>query len=260
MRTATAAALLLLAAASASAADPPAPTRRQTIESIVRLSRAEELEKTAIATVIDALMSTAATNDQKEALRQLRVRAMSQTTEESWISAYDRAFDDKSLAALLAFYETPAAGREADVADRALRDALQQRMKPAEVNAAERDVRAARATIADLRTLATALEARATDTNEYPEAADMEALRALLEPTYVRHMPARDAWGHEYIYLGSPDKQQYRFVSAGSDGVFEPASRQLTKMPARESDRLEEDIIFQDGEFVQVPRGILPRE
>jgi len=125
---------------------------------------------------------------------------------------------------------------------------------------AERNIAAAKRTIADLRTLATVIEAYATDSNEYPAAADMEALRKLVEPTYVRHMPSRDAWGHEFIYIGSPDKQQYRLVSAGSDGVFEAESRRLTKVQPRESDRFEDDIIYQDGEFVQVPRGIITRE
>lgn len=259
MRT-TAAALLLLAAVSSYAADPPAPSRRQTIESIVRLSHAQRLEETAIAAAIETLMSVATTPEQKELLQQLQTRALSQTTEETWISAYNGALDDKSLAELLAFYKTPAAGRAISVAERTLHDTVQQRLKPAEVNAAERELRAARATIADLRSLATALEARGTDTNDYPEAADMVALRALLEPTYILHMPMRDAWGHEYIYIGSPDQQQYRFVSAGADGLFEPASRRLAKMEFKESDRFEDDIIFQSGEFVQVPRGVVPRE
>jgi len=259
MRTA-AAALLLLTAVSAYAADPPAPTRRQTIESIVRLSRTQQLEQTVITAVIDALTNAATTAEQREALQKLQVRAMTQTTQESWISVYDHAFDDKSLAELLAFYKTPAAARALDIQDQTPRYTLQQRLKPAELTPGERELAAAKRTIADLRTIATALEARATDTNEYPDAADMETLRKLLEPTYIRHMPSRDGWGHEFIYLGSPDKQQYRFVSAGSDGVFEPNSRQLTKMPARESDRFEDDIIFQDGEFVQVPRGIITRE
>lgn len=258
MRTA-AAVLLLFAAVSSQAADPP-PTRRQTIESIVRLSRVQQLEETAVSVAIEALMSAATTPEQKEMLRQLQMRAMAQSTDETWILAYDRALDDKSLAELLAFYKTPAAGRALSITSRTLSDTMQQRLKSPELNAAERELRAARTTIADLRVLATALEARATDTNEYPESADMETLRGLLEPTYVKHMPARDAWGHEYLYVGSPDKQHYRFVSAGADGLFEPDSRRLAKLELKETERVEDDIIFQDGEFVRVPRGIIPRE
>ena len=257
MRT-TAAALLLLAAVSSQAAD--APARRETIRSIVRLSRAQQIEERAVSAAIEVLMNVAVSTEEKELLRQLHVRSLSQNTEETWIAAYDRALDDASLAELLAFYKTPAAGRATWAVERTIGDTVQQRLKEPEVNAAERELRAARATIADLRTLATALEARATDTNEYPVAADMEALRALLEPTYLLHMPTRDAWGHPYIYVGSPDKQQYRFVSAGADGVFEPSSRRLEKRDLKESDRFEDDIIFQDGQFVQVPRGVVQRE
>ncbi len=108
-------------------------------------------------------------------------------------------------------------------------------------------------TMSDMRTLATCLEARATDVNEYPTVA-FEELEALVTPTYIRTMPKVDAWGTPYLYVGAAE--HYRFVSAGADKRFEWNSRQLDPnlTQATFSDSLDADIIFQDGTFVQSPK------
>ena len=106
----------------------------------------------------------------------------------------------------------------------------------------------------DLRSLATAVEARATDTNEYPNVS-FEELEALLAPTYIREVPKTDYWGTPYLFVG--DGQNYRFVSAGADRRFEWSSRQLdpTLTEPRFSKSLDADIIFQNGIFVQSPEA-----
>lgn len=108
--------------------------------------------------------------------------------------------------------------------------------------------------MSDLRSLATAVEARATDTNEYPNVT-FEELEALLAPTYIREVPKTDYWGTPYLFVG--DGQHYRFVSAGADKRFEWSSRQLdlTLTEPRFSKSLDADIIFQDGIFVQSPKA-----
>jgi hypothetical protein len=108
--------------------------------------------------------------------------------------------------------------------------------------------------MSDLRSLATAVEARATDTNEYPNVT-FEELEALLAPTYIRELPKTDFWGTPYLYVGNA--QHYRFVSAGADRRFEWSSRQLdlTLTEPRFSKSLDADIIFQDGIFVQSPEA-----
>lgn len=249
-----AAALLVLAAVPIVAAERPIP-RDKTIALIVSMSHAEDIERAAIGAVIDALLAQATTPEQKQQLEQLRGRAMQQDTSETWKIAIDRNFDDKSAAALLECYRSDI-GR---IIAYTMHDAIGQRLKPAET-VDDRNLRNAKQTLADMRALAVAIEARATDTNEYPETADLETLRKLVEPTYIRRMPARDAWGHEFLYIGTPNHNSYRIVSAGADGVFEPQSRQLVQVPPHETDRFEDDLIYQDGEFVQFPRGIIKKE
>jgi len=249
------AALLLLASAPL--------TRQKMIEDVVRFSRAEEIEHAAIAAVIDALAEHA-TDEEKKTLQQLRVRALAHETGDLWAAEVDRAFDDAALAKLREFYASPAADRLTAMQTSLLQDHMRERLSK-EPTARQRDRHLAMRTMADMRTLATALEARATETNEYPDVADMESLRKLVEPTYVRHMPEKDAWGHPFVYVGTPDHQQYRIISAGADGTFEQRAMPMppsadAKVQVRLTDRYEDDLIFENGQFVQVPRDIVERE
>jgi hypothetical protein len=109
-------------------------------------------------------------------------------------------------------------------------------------------------TMADLRSVATALEARATDENEYPTG-DYESLAPLLSPTYIRTMPTVDAWGTPYVYVG--DREHYRLVSAGADKHFEWTSTQpgaFGTIQSHQTDNPADDIVFEDGQFVQYPK------
>lgn len=108
--------------------------------------------------------------------------------------------------------------------------------------------------MADIRSLAIAIETYATDTNEYPKVATMDALEALLEPTYARDMPEIDPWGTPYEYIS--DGKSYRLASAGADRKLEWNTRVLERVegPPRQTDDADADIIFQDAEFVQAPR------
>ena len=115
------------------------------------------------------------------------------------------------------------------------------------------------AVMKDLRIIATCLEARATDENEYP-IVTFDALPPLLEPVYVRKLPRVDPWGTPYEYVS--DGKSYRIVSAGADSRFESASRHLDPKEAepRPMDNLDADIIFQDGNFRQFPRSAMPKD
>jgi hypothetical protein len=106
-------------------------------------------------------------------------------------------------------------------------------------------------TMADMRTAATAAEAYATDFNKYPDAKTIEELKPILMPTYIRTLPLTDAWGTVYAYIVSADKQHYRFVSAGPDKKFDPTSLQIGVKPAKS-----DDLVFEDGLFVQAPSGV----
>ncbi|HKS23606.1 MAG TPA: type II secretion system protein GspG [Thermoanaerobaculia bacterium] len=251
------AAALLLLAIPLFAAE---PSRRQKIERLLSLSHALELEQAALDAAILALESSATTPEQKEELQQLRWRAKTRNTREVWIAALQRELDDKALAEVLAMYESPAREHAARAVQAGLLDAMHERLENRPLTASERDLQATRRTVADMRMLATALEARATDTNAYPESCDLETLRRLLESTYIQHMPMRDGWGHAYLYVGSPHRSEYRIVSAGADGIFEANSRILADTPLKETAGYAGDLIYQNGAFIQVPRAILGKK
>src|ERR1700758_2353668 len=94
-------------------------------------------------------------------------------------------------------------------------------------------------TMADLRTIATAWEARATDVNKYNAAGAISlpgttlpnaSMTTMLSPTYIKSLPPRDGWGNDWKYLAdqsiaaaSPAAQQYAIISKGRDGVLESA-------------------------------------
>jgi len=120
-------------------------------------------------------------------------------------------------------------------------------------------------TMKDLRSVATAIEAYATDENHYPKVLSYSDLKPILSPTYIRNFPEKDSWGTAYRYSVSNDGQHYRLVSAGSDHQFEGNSDMIamfdekTRPPVIRSPSLASDIIYQDGSFVQVPAAAAER-
>ena len=92
-------------------------------------------------------------------------------------------------------------------------------------------------------------------TNNLPSAG---ARGLLFHVVGTPEVPVKDA-PHTVAYIVSPDQKHYRIVSAGSDSIFDWDSRTI-KTPANEEspsvvyrDRLEDDIIYQDASFLQLP-------
>ena len=119
------------------------------------------------------------------------------------------------------------------------------------LNAVERGKQ--KRTMADIRTVAAALDSRAAAEKEYPTAAewtDASVVASLLEPTYVRDLPERDAWARPIQYLS--DGRSYTLRSLGKDGrADEPPPGGATR-------RFDNDILFQDGLFTAYPEGSQP--
>ncbi|HEX8169215.1 MAG TPA: type II secretion system protein GspG [Thermoanaerobaculia bacterium] len=113
-------------------------------------------------------------------------------------------------------------------------------------------------TMADMRSIATATEAYATDKNEYPHASSLDELASALTPTYMREVPRLDGWSHLYRYDCWPRDgrcQSYAIASGGKDGAFEHESLQeYTSGTATE--KFDCDIVFSNGSFVQYPAGV----
>ena len=119
-------------------------------------------------------------------------------------------------------------------------------------------------TMADMRSLATALEARATDTNNYAidsipvalTATDfssltpvpIEAVERALIPKYMKKPVRLDGWGNEFeIRLGV---KAYAIRSRGSDGDAESVIRFNHRIQS-----FKEDVVFANGNFIQYPEG-----
>jgi len=110
-------------------------------------------------------------------------------------------------------------------------------------------------TMADLRTLATAWEARATDTHTYAVSArddrvvpvSAAELRRVLVPKYVRVMPEHDGWGNPFHLAAS--SQEYIIRSSGKDGLFDHILGATTSFDC--------DIVYSNGSFFEYPEGVL---
>ena len=125
-------------------------------------------------------------------------------------------------------------------------------------------------TMADMRTVATAWEARATDLNRYnaagavsyPSSGNVTAdnLTSYLAPTYVKTFPKNDGWGNPWVLstdqaFGTPSStvaaQQYAIVSKGKDGTA-----QAVPVTGGATTNFDCDIVYSNGSFLQYPEGV----
>ena len=112
-------------------------------------------------------------------------------------------------------------------------------------------------TMADMRSVAIAWEARSTDTNSYnaaglswPVSTDgVSSINDWLSPTYIRHVPIYDGWGNEFR-IGYTDVS-YTVESLGAYGENEAETQGAVILTSS----FENDIIFSDGTFVKYPEG-----
>jgi hypothetical protein len=111
--------------------------------------------------------------------------------------------------------------------------------------------------LADIRTIASAVEAYRNDNQNLPRAANVTELRGFLDPQYVRGLRIQDPWGTEYRYLMTEDGKHYRIVAAGSDTKFEKAHEKMTAEGPKQqlSNDAASDVVYQDGTFRIVPEG-----
>jgi len=123
-------------------------------------------------------------------------------------------------------------------------------------------------TMADIRAMATAWEARATDMNTYAAAGGQSTftwpgtdvtfnqLITLVTPTYIKSLPQNDGWGRGYGYamdaaIGAA-AQAYGIRSQGKDGKWEAATYTVGKGTTV----FDCDIVYSNGAFIQWPEGM----
>ncbi len=109
-------------------------------------------------------------------------------------------------------------------------------------------------TMADMRTVATAIEEYAVDYNFYPVgisgAGAMTTIAAYLEPTYIKHVPRTDGWSTGWEVNTDDTGSGYTIISYGrnrtSDGItFGTATTNF-----------DADIAYSNGSFTQWPEGV----
>ncbi len=116
-------------------------------------------------------------------------------------------------------------------------------------------------TMADMRALATAVEAYHVDNSMFPTATCVGGLytnlgTALaqdsftrLAPTYIAQPPLRDGWGRFLVYSVNNGLSVYNIRSNGRDG--QPAGA----VNCGTTTDFNDDIVYTDGSFVQWPEG-----
>ncbi|MDQ3282447.1 MAG: type II secretion system protein GspG [Acidobacteriota bacterium] len=113
-------------------------------------------------------------------------------------------------------------------------------------------------TVNDMRIIATAWEARASETSSYTAAGyafpgtsvAYETLLTALTPTYTRKLPRTDAWGRPLEFAVGEGKE-YAIRSMGRDGKVEGG--EYTPGETTEPDC---DIIYANGAFVTFPVAV----
>lgn len=104
--------------------------------------------------------------------------------------------------------------------------------------------------MADMRSIATAVEAYAVDNSFYPKAVTLPTnLETHISPTYLKNMPDVDGWRRLWNVQSAADGFTYTLMSYGRDGVYTSLEPGIT------SD-FDDDIIYSNGVFVRYPEGI----
>jgi general secretion pathway protein G len=123
-------------------------------------------------------------------------------------------------------------------------------------------------TMADMRSIAVAWEARAVDVKAYnasgftmPAASiSYGQFTTLLSPTYMRNIPSMDGWGYALQFAtdqpigGATGAAEYAIRSPGRDGQYSGTT--YTAGPTTSFDC---DIVYSNGAFVVWPEGTQAR-
>jgi len=105
--------------------------------------------------------------------------------------------------------------------------------------------------MADMRTIATAIGTYATDMNYYPRnISTMDDMRSHIEPVYIRNTPRKDGWGSGFRVVTDTNGQHYTVQSYGRDKTDGGC------VLNHETNLFMSDICHADGVFVQWPEGI----
>ena len=110
-----------------------------------------------------------------------------------------------------------------------------------------------RRTMADLHTVAVALESYDSDLGFYPHdsGGTLADIAGYLSPTYVMPLPLKDGWSSPIEYTS--DGTDYTLISRGADG------QPTLPWTGGQTHRTSDDIVLADGQFFQWPEGVQHR-
>lgn len=123
-------------------------------------------------------------------------------------------------------------------------------------------------TLADMRNIGIAWEARASDQRSYNAAGQgastfvfytprltLAEMQTLLSPTYTKSVPVTDGWDRPFVFgvdnSTAGRASSYALGSSGRDGTFTGGNY----IPSETTD-FDCDIVFSNGNFVVYPDGI----
>jgi general secretion pathway protein G len=115
-------------------------------------------------------------------------------------------------------------------------------------------------TMADIRSVATAVEAYGAENNGYPNVASLNDLRPLLTPKFIASLPMVDGWGHPMRYACVAEQEgrctSYVVGSSGKDGRFtHEDAREYVASPAGGTSNFDCDLVYSNGQFIEYPEG-----
>jgi general secretion pathway protein G len=104
-------------------------------------------------------------------------------------------------------------------------------------------------TMADVRSLGTAVESYAVDNNFYPKVNSYTAVTPFLMPIYIKTTPTADGWNKAWEFQGdTTNGADYTLISRAKDGIASAITGGTTA-------DFDCDIIFANGQFFQWPQG-----
>jgi len=106
-------------------------------------------------------------------------------------------------------------------------------------------------TMADMRSIGTAVESYAVDNNFYPKNlsnAPAATISSHVSPIYIKTVPTTDGWNNVWDMDSTANGTQYTITSAAKDGA------QGTQTGGQTTD-FNCDIMFANGQFFQWPQG-----
>jgi general secretion pathway protein G len=104
-------------------------------------------------------------------------------------------------------------------------------------------------TMADQRSISTAVEAYSTDNARYPLGiSSWSALKPIVDPHFIREPPDVDGWSNGWDAATTASGSDYTISSFGKDGV-------LSSRTGGATTEFDCDIVYTNGSFFQWPQG-----